>query len=293
MSGPGEDPADAQDATAVDEAGLDPVTQDRVAAALAALPALALPDDVAARLHAALAAERDTPAPAAEHAVASAGATVTALQPRRARVPRGNAAVLGAAASVVVVLALGVAWVASGHVGGTSGSSAAAAGAVPGASPVNVFAVHPTESGVGYTPAALPAQARTLVDLSTVHPSAATVSGAATSPAGALTSASGPSGGTAGASSSGSIPASRSSAVAPTVTALLTTPSVLDRCLQELEAGGPPLRPLAVDGGTFRSAPAVVVVLSGGGQQLAVYVVTPACGQGGDPHLLYYANVTR
>ena len=251
-----------------------------VRAALAGLAVAPIPADIAARLDAALGAL--TPAavvaaeePATEDAAPATVAEVTTLPPARAS---HRTRWLAAAAGLVVVLAGAGAAVTSLRGSDRSTTTAAGDSAAP-AAPVR------NDTGTDYADrAALAAAVPGL--LAGTAPEAAALR-AAPAPAAApkqsssgYDSAAGTSGG--GAASTESIdPLAR-----------LRTDAGLAQCLSALlPPEDPSVQPLALDYGSYRGTPALVVVLPGAAQdKLDVYVVGDGCSPANDS-TLFYASV--
>lgn len=284
-------------------------------AADAADLSLTMPDDVADRLHAALAAE---PAltPPADHAEGSADApaappyapVVVTTLPQRPTGHRGRNQLLGglAAAAVIALFALGISVLPHGSSSESKAGSAAATSAAP--------AVAATSSGRDYTKAGLGNQALALIGRATPSSAAAASSSAApASAAAAGTSAAATSaaasaaasaaGSSAPASSASSSSAASSSTLAsatagsqkspandgneatsaaatPTadVLAPLRKPGAAQACLSSYasQAGAP----LAIDFATFDGKPAVIGVFNDpnlAGRFEVVAVGPPGC----------------
>lgn len=243
----------------------------RVMSVLSALPPPAVPEELADRLTAALAAQ--VPRPPARTDVT---ALPTASPRRRSWLPAAAAAVL-----VLSGAGLGYALLQS------SGSGSDSAGS-PAAGPEVVVAA----SGTDYAdPAAVIAALPGVLN------------------AGAVTTyGSGEGGGAEGGAQSRSLdaatdPASGADEAAPPAAAMsaadplerLRTPDGLAQCLVGLQAtpDEAPIEPLAVDFATYEGAPALaVVLLDPDPTKLAVFVVGPQCAQA-DAQLLHFVRVTR
>lgn len=224
---------------------------------LAGLGPVAMPDHVAARIAATLAAEppvlaTSSPAPVPA-AMAAPAATVTALDSRRRR--WGSTRLLAAAASVVLVAGGVVVTVKAMGSGSADGGSAAELSAGDAALPRRALV---TTSGVAYTKAALPDQVRRLI----VDKAGATNAGA--------------------------------QAVTRDAADLVRTDDRLASCLAALEEGSDEvLTPVAVDAGSYESAAAVVVVLPAlDPARLDVFVVAPACSIA-DAKMITYVSIAR
>ncbi len=267
------------DGSELDAPLLDPADDAAIAALLASLPEVAMPDDVADRIAAALAAELPLSGPVP--AWAAGGTTnVTVLPSQREREQRRsnrNARVLSGAAAVALVLgavAVGT-QVLSGSDDASTGGSPSSAEAQADSGPSAALL---TSSGTAYTETAFDAQVTGLVT-------------AASAPNAPLT-----------AFAEGLPPAPTPSAsVSPgdvrtfdTSDLVGSTPE-LATCLAKLTDGSPEV-PIAVDAGTWQAAPAVVVVLQGEqAGRVDVFVVAPTCADAADvdAHVLYFAAVKR
>jgi hypothetical protein len=238
--------------------------QSPVSAALAALPALDLPTDVAADIAGALAAESR----------ATGTASVTTLPPAsEARARRW----LPAAAAVLVLLAgAGYGISRLGSSDNASSTSAGAARAKDSAAALNVVR---NDSGADYTGRA---------ELAAAVPSLLTGTAAAAQTRSALT-APAPAGATVPLTAAGANP-SASSSPAPTdpLARLRDNAGLADCLLALLPPDDPSVRPLALDYAQFKGSPALVVVLpSALPKKLDVFVVGPGCSQANDSTLFY------
>jgi hypothetical protein len=239
----------------------------RTTAALAALPALTVPADIAERLTSALRSEGRP----------SGDATVTTL-PAAARgpAPRGHTRWLGAAAAVAVLLA-GAGYGVSRLGDGGSATSTSAAGSADKAAGVPGLHLVRNSTGNDYTgrdtlAAAVPgllAGARVAADLS-----------APTAPAGH-----------AAPNAAGTKPQTQL-ALDP-LARLRTDTGLADCLLALLPPDDPSVRPLALDYAQYKGKPALVVVLPGGVKgKLDVFVVGPGCSRANDS-TLFYTSVDR
>ena len=235
-----------------------------VSAQLAALPDPPLPEGLADRLDAALAAER------------TSASTVTTL-PARPQASRGPARWLGAAAAAVLVLA-GVTFGATqlaGREGGDDAQTTAqsdAGGAAEAARDVVRNSTGADYQGQQDLAAAVP---RLLAGRAAQAPAAVAAPNA--------------DGGT---SSYAEDRTMRAAAPDP-LERLRQTPALADCLVALLPPEDPAVEPLALDYGTFQGAPAMVVVLpSALPDKLDVFVVGPQCAQA-DANVLFYASVAR
>jgi len=246
-----------------------------LSAQLAALDQPTMPDDLAARLEAALQAEPPA-APAEEN-----GASVTTL-PVSQPAPAPTRWLAAAAAAVLVLGGIGVGIT---QLGGRSDeqSTSANGGAADStlAAPAPGFVRNDTGNEYGDR-AALTAAVPGLV------------AGTAASQRSGGAAAAAPAPGTA--DDAGSAPAPK--AAAPETQSFQVTADPLARLREEpglkdcLTALLPPddasVQPLALDYGTFKGAPAMVVVLpSALSRKLDVFIVGPACSQANDSTLFY------
>lgn len=227
----------------------------RVTAALAALPVPAEPDDLAARVEAALAAEQT----AAEPALAPAGDVLPLVGRPRTRWLPAAAAV--AAAAVLVTGGVLVA-----QQGGSLDNDTAAKGP----------ALATSSSGTDYSPATLAAAVPALL-----------AGGAARTDA---LSGNGTTGGSAGGATAPEI-GTQADAADP-LNRLRTTDGLADCLAGVLDPGSDEL-PLALDYAAYQGKPALVVVLSATKTDKAdVFVVGPGCSRA-DAQLLYFTRASR
>lgn len=242
----------------------------RTGALLRALPAEAMPAEVAARLDAAL---------------ADAGAATSTTSPAGDIVPLGGArrrwrllpaaAGLGAAAAVAAVVAVLVV----GHNSGGGSSTPEQTTALGQAQTDTVLTdLTTTTSGTNYTSHNLAAAVPQLLS----GPVTAMTEAAPASPGGAST---------------GAAPNTRAGAAAPpsaipsALARLHNSPSALRSCVLGVEAGGKVVRPLAIDFAHYQGAPAVLVVLPGLTTGFVdAWFVGPACDDQ-DAHLLGYKAI--
>jgi hypothetical protein len=231
--------------------------QAKVTGALADLPAVPVPTDVAKRIDSALGAARPQ-------------GSVTTLPVRTA--PRRW---LPAAAAVVLLLA-GSAYALNRLVAQRDhGSATSAAGAKAPAAPT--LDVVRNNSGANYTGRDA---------LAAAVPSLLAGTGSSSQPAPA------PAGG-AGAQQdatvpSGSAPQTQSRAVADPLAGLRDNAGLADCLLALLPPDDPSVRPLALDYATYRGAPALIVLLPGSrAGKLDIFVVGPGCSRANDSTLFY------
>jgi hypothetical protein len=228
-----------------------------VTSALAQLPDPIVPDDLSARLDAAIAAERrgDAPVPPAR------STTVTPLDVGRPGLPRWTKAAGGLAVAAGLVVGL----VLVTH--GSSASKSTSAESAP--------AIARNDTGRAYTkdPTTLTSGLKALLK-GNAPKQVAPAAGAA--PLNPSTQKS------AGADSFSSV-----DALAP-----LRGKDALAACLASLSDPNDPGIPLALDYGTFEGAPALLVILpSAKAGTVLAFFVGPECGAA-DSHLLYYEKVT-
>ena len=240
-----------------DDLTLSPDDDAFVRSLLAELPAVAMPDDVVARIQAALAAEPDVEL-TAQDLPAAATTVVPLASRRRTSTPR----LLQAAAAVVLVAGGGIFAVKALHHSSDESSSTAG---VAAAAPANGDSSLPplvTASGHDY--------------------SAGTMSGSVL----ALDSAA-----SGRSAASAATPAPETAFMVP----LTKDSALLTRCIASLQSNPVlPQRAISVDIGTFDHKPAVVVVVQSTDPKiLTTYVTTPQCGTTSEPAILYYVNVQR
>ncbi len=243
---------------------------------LAGLPPVPVPGDLAARLDAALRAEAESavgtlgPDAAAEAGAAgAAGVAATVLPLDAARVARGlrRTRILQVAAAALVLVA-----------GGFGVVKLAGGGSSPG-SAVNGLS---RDSGGA---AAAPSGHQALTD-DTQRPALAAV------PSPLTTFSQDTAGGSlASGAATASSPPSKSDVFSTFMSSAELVP-----CLAAVEDGlTTPVTPIAVDEGTYRGQPALVVVLPDLIEPKTTYdvfVVGAQCGQNQDVHLLTYQTVT-
>jgi hypothetical protein len=278
------------DLEAESDPALDAQDEAYVIQLLAELPSAAMPQDVVARIDAALAAERSSAAGDGDPA-APVSSNVTVLPRQRDRresehrrrfgLP-GLALVAGIAAAGVVAVVIGTA--VSNH--GDSGTSTAGGAAsfasggapvesVPGAKAGKRPIV--TTSGRDYGPSSVSSSvhadlnsAPTVKDSSGASQKAPQVASPSPAPASSAATAT----------------------ASATATELVQDPQRLVSCLVEV-AGGTTRMVLAVDAGTYQGQSAVAIVLpSEDATKVEVYVVAPGCSAS-DAKVLYFANVPR
>jgi hypothetical protein len=235
--------------------------QTRVTSELAALPAVPIPADLAARLLDGLRAG----APGGETA------TVTTLPPARLR---SATRWLPAAAAVVLVLA-GAAYGITRIGADTGGATAASGGAEKAGAPGLDLARN--DSGFDYTDRASLSAA--VPDLLGGRRAAEDTAMAKTAPAPAASAQQGP----------GTL-----SLRAPDPLAALREDTGLAECLLALlPPEDPSVQPLALDYASFRGQPAMVVVLPGSvASKLDIFVVGPGCSRANDS-VLFYTSVDK
>lgn len=237
---------------------------------LADLPAVEVPDDVAARIDTALAAEAAT-RPAAEPAV-PAGVTVLADRANRHRRSQAGrrwwpgAGVVAAGVALLFAGAIGLSAV-QNHSGKSAGKSSAAAAGDRRVPTARV----PVASGQDYTPTTLTPGVRRLL-FGQISPQGLAAPGATGSPARTNTD---------------------QAVLSPDPAfARFGRPGVLTACVAEL-AGSPTVRPLAIDFARFQGKPAVVVVLPDiDPAKVDAWVVGPDC-RPGQADLLRFQVVPR
>lgn len=243
--------------------------EQRVSAVLAGLPAPALPDDVAQRLTAALAAEPALTASPEEPGAPTSAAAVTTLPHRTAR----HRWLPAAAAAAVLVLGaggLGLAFLPSGG-GDESASVAAGAG---------VADLPTSDSGTDYADEAAVTQVLPgLLGGTAAAGEYSADSGTSRSMAEGLTT---DGTGAGGANESGPAQDSALSAQAPAAAdplERLRTPEGLADCLGALlPPDEPDVQPIALDYAQFSGRPALAVVLPDPDpEKVAVFVVGPGC----------------
>jgi hypothetical protein len=302
--------SDEQGPAEVDDP-LDPADSAFVTGLLAGLPEARMPDDVAARLDAALA---DLP-PVTGTAAATTVVPLAERRDRRAARRNARATRIAGLAAAFVVLA-GVGAVTVGALKNSSGGSAGGA-AVAGADRSSAAAV--THSGTTYTDASIQTSVPRLVStgLPTVSPTPAYASsGSPTATASSPSFSSSPSttekaGGSSTPPSTASpstsppnteFPGPQSTASAPAasqvpLSQLFTSDSTLQPCLQAVEDGLTQfVTPLAMDVGTYDGVPALVVVLPSTidpEHAYDVFVVGATCGTDQEAHLLTYRKVDK
>jgi hypothetical protein len=223
-----------------------------------------LPDDVAARVDAAIADEQRRTTPSA------AAVTVTPLDV--ARRPTAGMRVLQAAAVLVLLLAGGGLAVTAIQ-GGDAGRTTSEAGGVAAdaASPQSASAFPVTASGRNWSADTLPDAVPELVDGSLAPPvqKDATAEGGSAAPG-----------------------AGASRELAGNPAGRLSGGSDLADCVTAL--GDAPVTPLAVDLASWQGSPAAIVVLPTPDDPATVdaWVVDPECSQA-DAKVLYFARVAR
>jgi hypothetical protein len=247
----------------------------QVTAELAALPAIALPDDIPDRLHDALGTDstgRDDPAgPDPTAAVPTGSATVT---PFPAATPRPATRWLPAAAAAVVLLAgAGYGLSRLGDDTGTSTAASSDAGAEAAGPPLDLTR---NSSGADYTDRASLSAA--VGDLLEGRRQAQDSAGAPAAPAPTPTEQ--------GAKA-------LAAPEADPLARLRANTALADCLLALLPPDDPAVQPLALDYASFRGTPAMVVVLPGAAaNKLDVFVVGPDCSQAND-NVLFYTSVDR
>ena len=250
-------------------------------ATLRALPPIPMPADVVARLEAALAAAA-AETPAAEAASASAltsapaaGGTADVVpfaRPARNRPPRTREFPLGAAAAVVLVLAIGAVAIGLSNKGeskrSTASTPAAAASSSAAASTASTTVI---ESGTNYTAADIRSQVIGVVN--GAAPDAANLYGALRAPAEGGSSAAAAPAPAAAATTSAAAPAASFASAAPAdgsapafglpartaPSGPLSDPAALARCIQTLVQKAE--QPVLVDYATFNGVPSTIIVL--------------------------------
>lgn len=279
-----------------DEGDLDPTDDAYVTGLLAALPAVAMPADVAARLDAALAALGPfaaDPIPAdpidAEPIAAPTVVPISAApsHPSRWRNPR----LLQAAAGLVLVVAAGVVGVKalSSHSSSDESTDYGAAASAPQAQALVLRTNH------AYSEATLATDVHRLVSgkIAPFGLESSTAGGASPeqTPAAPAPSAGTPISASAEASTT-PVP----KAIAPALTALTANATSLAPCIALIEDGLlTAVAPIAVDAGTYDGQPALIVVLPGSDDPNSydVWIVGPTCGKNKDAALIRYQSVPR
>ncbi|MDP3714284.1 MAG: hypothetical protein Q8R60_17560 [Mycobacteriales bacterium] len=276
-----------------------------VTAALGALPVPAPPDDLAARIDAALReAVLDAEPDRGLDSAASGQATVTTLPTLEGRAPRGPRRWLPAAAAAVVLTGGGL-LAAQTLPLGAGDSADEAATAMTGAGEVGGRDLVRNDSGNAYTEANLasavpglltgqvPRHAAPPVTASAPlsAPGAATDSGTTSSG----TTGGGTTGGTSESTARGQaqVPAARPVTVDP-LAALRTTPGLAACLAALLPPDDDSVQPLALDYGTFSGKPALLVLLPvpQRSDKVDVFVVGAGCAQA-DEQLLFFQRVDR
>jgi len=270
---------------------------------LAGLPPVPVPGDLAARLDAALRAEAESavgtlgPDAAAEAGAAgAAGVAATVLPLDAARVARGlrRTRILQVAAAALVLVAGGFGVVKLAGGGSSPGSavnglSRDSGGAAAAPSAGGTYVV--TRSGHAYDDNTLVSDVRALASHQaltddTQRPALAAV------PSPLTTFSQDTAGGSlASGAATASSPPSKSDVFSTFMSSAELVP-----CLAAVEDGlTTPVTPIAVDEGTYRGQPALVVVLPDLIEPKTTYdvfVVGAQCGQNQDVHLLTYQTVT-
>jgi hypothetical protein len=229
-------------------------------ALLSTLPQESMPDAVASRIDAALAALPAT-------------TIVPLAAKRRGWRAHPTAAGLGAAATVAALVAALV--IGRTHHSSTPHDNSEAAGAAGAGAPSSVALPTSAVSGTDYTAANL---ARTVPALLAPPQSAKmAVSGGAV-----------PSGSPGPATAAGVAPAT---GVPAPLTRLFGSAAALQACVRSVEAGGPSVEPLAIDFATYQGAPSVLIVLPGLEQgHIDAWFVGPGC-TAAQENLLDYKSV--
>lgn len=237
----------------------------RASTALAALPPVAIPVDVAAAIDAALEQER-------------AGAPTTNVVPiaRRRSTPWAS----GAVAASVIALVAGIGISVARQDDNGSRPTAADKGAVAAEAARETIR---KETGQNYTRAALGTQVNDLLAPEALDSGAGTFAGSQTAPPGSAGGAAAPTVG-------------RNSAKMAQLDRLRNDPAAFESCLQalraELPAADRDVQPVAIDFGEFEGAPAVVILLPFRDTSLDVWVVGKDC-TAADADLLYFARIRR
>jgi hypothetical protein len=267
MSGPDDDDLD-------DIEPLTPEEERAVSALLAALPAEPMPPEVLARIEAALADE-----PPLAGTSANVLPSLDAARTRRRALHgqllfRVAASVVGLAGAIAVGLVIvnsggsssaGSASTVAEGAASTGTSSAAASSAFDSTSrPASGSATRLTRSGRSYDAANLAPAATQLVKGLTIPPTTLSAAGS----------------GTSAAEPSPTATTKQAPKTPTTVAALAASPQLLNACVREL-TDGDGRQALAVDVGTWAGHDALVIVLPPvtGTTDLAVFVVSPTCGQ--------------
>jgi len=249
---------------------LSPDDETFVTTLLGSLPPVAMPPDLADRLDAAIA--RESAARVAGPDTTPGSATVVPLEAGRGSRRRwaGNR-LLQAAAAVVLVVAGGAIALQVVHSRSTSGTAnnTAAGSAPPGPQVVSLV----DHTGHTYTEANLVSDVRQLTEgtlpTTSSTPQPSTTPGAIKSPTGTYRAEHSP---------------------------LFTSETLLVPCIAAVEEGGPPQTPVAMDQGWYGGRAVLVVVLPSSADpqhSYDVFIVSTACGQGQDAHLLLYSLVPK
>jgi len=272
-----------------------------VSAALRALPSLPVPDDVIARLDAALgelgadvdagdalpeAADPASPGPASAD---PASATVTTLPPPTAATAGRPLRWLTAAAAGLVLLVgggLGLAQLTRSEPGPTTAAQDSAGAG-------RELDLVRNDTGTNYADrAALAAAVPSLLD-GTAGSSGAALAAPAPAPSGGDAKG----GTTGGQPGSGGLPAPQAASgrEAADPLARLRTDAGLAECLLALlPPDQPEVQALALDYGSYAGRPALVVVLPGAASgKLDVFVVGPGCSRANDSTLFYTSVASR
>jgi hypothetical protein len=269
------------------EPELTPEQEAEVSALLARLPDPAMPDDVAARIDAALAGDPST------------GPSVSELTTETSGVWRPRGSWLLQAAAVVVLLVIG-AGITYGVV--LDRDDADPAAPLSAAASESTAALDVSQSGTLYTTDNLSREVRSLLAAGTAW---STSGGTAADEDAGAVAGSAPGGDSAGADaeersqSDESLGFSASQTVVPegqtveAVTALMADPQRRAACVAEL-TGRDDVAPLAIDVGRFLGRPAAVVVLpvEGGSGTAEAWLVGATCSDADAPFPLHYATVT-
>lgn len=247
-----------------------------VSALLADLPDVPMPDVVRARIDVALADLAAVPTPAGATTVLPGGVVPITAARSRWRNPR----ILQAAAAVVLVVAAVAVGIKSTSTHDTSASEAGSGAAMSSRSAA-------TASGTAYTTDTLAAGIRRLVAQSGVT---ATNGGLSADKSGGTSAPQAPSPATAGGGllTAAASPPSDAHTLAFSVAALAA-------CISVIEDSATYTQPIAIDSATYNGQSALLVVLPNPDDTTTygVWIVAPACGQGGDAHLISYAAIPR
>jgi hypothetical protein len=243
--------------------------QDAVRERLAALPDPPMPDGLADRIAAALAAE------SAESKADESGPAVVSLASRRSRVPSQWLAAAAAAVLVIGGAAFGISQLSANDAEQTTAARDAGAGS---GARLESAAVR-NDSGNNYTDRASLAAAVPALLAGTAQRRAADSVGPPAPAAGGSAPQASAAGG------------AKAAQVVDPLARLRDAAGLADCLLALLPPDDPSVRPLALDYSAFRGTPALVVLLPGAtSAKLDVFVVGPQCSRT-DDSVLFYTSV--